>query len=155
MTTGEKESKSTGIRFTKSSEAQIRPPFEGREEEEDLKQPLPPREELLAEEKVMRAGKVPLHPAVIRLPFSILGRIGTELTQYPGFTFTEMELNDLAELWMQTGIMMTPMLQVAIGTTAMCGGKFLGYATWVKAGKPSIPGAEAIGKETAEHETEE
>lgn len=142
-----------GIRFTKPP-AQTAAPF-AREEEEELRQPLPERGEIGAEEKVMRAGKIPLHPAVIRLPFSIFGRIGTELTGYPGFTFTEQELNDLADLWIQCGIEMNPMLQASIGTTAMVGGKSLGYFSWVKMGKPPIPGAEAIGKETVEKESEE
>ena len=142
-----------GIKFTKPP-GEVKPPFSGREEDEQFREPLPDRGEVGGEERVARAGKVPLHPAVIRLPFSILGRVGTELTQYPGFTFTEQELNDLAELWVQCGIEASPILQASIGTTAMTGGKFLGYFAWVKAGKPSIPGAAAIGQETAEKEEE-
>lgn len=145
----------SGIHFTKP-QAEVRPPFEGREKEEDLKEPLPLRgEEATAEERVMKAGKIPMHPAVIRLPFSIFGRIGTELTRYPGFVFTEQELNDLAELWVQCGVEMSPIMQASIGTTAMVGGKVLGYYAWTKAGKPSIPGAEAIGKELIEKGEEE
>ncbi len=125
-----------GIHFEKPP-AQVAAPFAGREEEEGLRQPLPPRD-ALAEEKVLRAGKMPLHPAVIRLPFSIAGRIGTEITGYPGFTMTERELADLSELWMQCGVMMSPMLQAAIGTTACVGSKFLGYFAWTRAGKPTI-----------------
>lgn len=142
-----------GIRFTKP-EAQTPPPFAGREEEEDFREPIPTRDGISPEERVARQGKVPLHPAVIRLPFSVFGRIGTELTGYPGFTFTEQELNDLAELWVQCGVEMNPLLQASIGTTAMVGGKSAGYFAWVKAGKPKIAGAEAIGKESAEGETE-
>lgn len=152
MTLEKKVSGEKGIRFTKPP-AQVKAPFAGREEEE-LAEPLPPREEVGAEERVMRAGKMPLHPAAIRLPASILGRIGTELTGYPGFTFTEMELNDLAELWIQCGIEMNPLMQASIGTTAMVGGKSLGYLAWTKAGKPKIPGAAAIGEETVEKEEE-
>jgi len=126
-----------GIKFTKPT-AQVQAPFAGREEEEEFRKPLPPREELGVEEKIVRAGKLPLHPAVIRLPFSILGRVGTELTGYSGFTFTERELADLSELWVQCGILMNPMLQASIGTTAMVGAKFIGYGMWVKAGKPSV-----------------
>jgi len=138
-----------GIHFTKP-DSQVKAPWGGREDEEDFNQPLPARGEgiLPAEERVMRAGRVPLHPAAIRLPASIFGRIGTELTGYPGFTFTEQELNDLADLWIQCGIEMNPMLQASIGTTAMVGGKSLGYFAWVKGGKKPIAGAEAVGKET-------
>ena len=142
-----------GMRFTRP-EAQTKAPFAGREGEEGLKEEIPGRGELGVEEKVMRAGKMPLHPAVIMLPFSILGRVGTELTGYPGFTFTEQELNWLAELWVQCGVEMNPLLQASIGTTAMTGGKFIGYFAWTKAGKPKIAGAEAIGKETVGEEEE-
>lgn len=142
-----------GIKFTKP-EAQIKPPFAGREEEEELRQPLPSRETLGAEEKVMRAGKVPLHPAAVRLPASIAGRIGFELTGYPGFVFSEQELNDLADLWCACGIEMSPILQASIATTAMTGAKFIGYVAWVRSGKPKIAGAEAIGKETVEEAEE-
>lgn len=153
MTLEKPTGKAEGIKFTKP-EAQVKAPFAGREEEEALRQPLPPREEIGAEERVMRAGKVPLHPAVIRLPFSIAGRIGFELTSYEGFVFTEQELADLSDLWVQCGVEMSPLLQAAIGTTAMTGGKFLGYFAWVKAGKPPIAGAKAIGEGTIEREEE-
>ena len=143
-----------GITFTKPK-SQTAPPFAGREEDEELKQPLPPREGVGVEEGVARTGKVPMHPAVIRLPFSILGRVGTELTGYPGFTFTEQELNDLAELWVQCGIEMSPLLQASIGTSAMVGGKSLGYFAWVKAGKPPVIGAAGVGQELAEEKEEE
>lgn len=161
MTTGEPRFKKEstgggGIRFTRP-ETQVRPPYEGREAEEELRQPLPPPGygEPGVEERVMRPGKMPLHPAVVRLPFSILGRVGTELTAYPGFTFTEQELNDLADLWIACGIEMNPLLQASIGTTAMVGGKSLGYFAWVKAGKPPVPGAKAIGEEVIERMEEE
>jgi len=142
---------SEGIRFTKP-DPQVAAPWAGREKEEELRQSLPPRDEVRAEERVMRQGRVPLHPAAIRLPASILGRIVTELTGYPGFTPTEQELNDLAELWVQCGIEMNPLLQASIGTTAMFGGKSLGYFAWVKSGKPPIPGAASIGREGIEEE---
>lgn len=145
----ERVSAGEGIRFTRPTSS-TKPPLAEREEEAG--------EEILRkearEEEVLRVGKVPLHPAAVRLPASILGRIGTELTGYPGFTFTEQELNDLAELWIQCGIEMNPLLQASIGTTAMVGFKSLGYFTWVKAGKPPIPGAKAIGEETVAGEAE-
>lgn len=144
---------SGGMKFTTKT-GETAPPYAGREEEEGMEEPLPERGGLDGAEQVAASGKVPLHPAVIRLPFSIFGRVGTELTGYPGFTATEQELNDLAELWMQCGVMMKPMLQAAIGTTAMVGFKFLGYFAWAKAGKPKVAGAEAIGKETGPEEDE-
>ena len=142
-----------GLHFTEA-EGQAEPPLTSEEEEIEETAELGeiPEERRAAAGRVARQGKVPLHPAVIRLPASILGRVGTELTGYPGFTFTDQELNDLADLWMQCGIEMSPMIQAAVGTTAMLGGKSLGYLAWVKAGKPKIAGAEKIGKESAEEE---
>ena len=123
------------------------------EEEAELGEvPRPPGAGAGAAERVARQGKIPLHPAVVRLPASILGRIGTELTGYPGFTFTEQELNDLADLWMQCGIQMNPLMQASIGTTAMLGGKSIGYFSWVKMGKPKVLGAEDVGKTLSEEE---
>ena len=137
---------SEGMRFTQPK-ANTKAPFDGRPEEEQQEQALPPKGEA-PEGQILKAGKVPLHPAVVRLPASVFGRIGTEALGYPGFTFTDKELEDLAELWAQTGVEMSPMLQAAIGTSAMFGGKVLGYYIWKKMGSPPIPGAEAIGKET-------
>jgi len=139
-----------GMQFTKP-EAEVAPPFQGRDEDEQLREPLPVRE-LGAEEKVMRAGKVPLHPAAVRLPASIAGRVGFELTGYSGFVFTEAELNDLAELWCQCGVEMSPLLQASIATSAMMGAKSLGYFSWVKQGKPPLPGAKSVGEDTLEKE---
>ena len=143
----EKSNDMGGVSFT-ADEGEYKPPLAV---DEDGSGPGTDRLNLEQEgEKVARTGKVPLHPAVIRLPFSIFGRVGTELTGYPGFTFTEQELNDLAELWMQTGVEMPPMMQAMVGTTAMAGGKVLGYYAWRRAGKPPVPGAQAIGTEEAE-----
>ena len=126
----------TGLHFTREEEGGAEPPLaaelakEAEEEEEARRPGVAPGRVAEGVERVAKAGKLPLHPAVIRLPFSIAGRVGYELTSYPGFVFTEQELNDLSELWMQCGVMMTPMLQAAIGTTAMLGAKSLGYFSW-------------------------
>lgn len=154
MVTRVETGKGGGMVFERPTST-LKAPFEGREKEEGLSTELPAQGAVAPEERVMAEGKVPLHPGVITLPFSILGRVGTELTGYPGFVFTEFELNTLAELWIQCGIMMSPMLQASIGTTSMVGGKALGYFAWVKMGKPPIPGASTIGKETAELKEEE
>ena len=121
-----------------------KPPFAGIEGEEREAETIPGKlpPEIEVEERVVRAGRVPLHPAVIRLPMSVIGRAGAELTGYEGFHFTESELNDLAELWEQCGIMMSPLIQASIGTTAMIGAKTISYAVWVKAGKPKSETAE-------------
>lgn len=136
-----------GLHF-EDVDSQSQPPLGAIDDEEAAELGDLPRERGREEgaRRVASQGKVPLHPAVITLPASILGRIGTELTGYPGFTFTQRELDDLADLWMQCGIEMPPLLQASIGTTAMMGGKTLGYFAWVKAGKPPVIGADDVGK---------
>lgn len=129
------EEKAPGLEF-KVESGESRPPLEAGGEEELAAEGR--RRAEIGAEGVARTGNVPLHPAVVRLPASVLGRIGTEFTGYPGFTFTEGELNDLAELWMQTGVEMPPMVQAMVGTTAMVGGKMIGYSVWRKAGKPKL-----------------
>lgn len=138
----------TGGVIFKRKGGEVAAPYAGQQDEEKPGA-LPGREGVPgAEEELLKAGKVPLHPAMIRAPASVLGRIGTELTGYPGFTFTEQELNDLAEVWVMTGVEMSPMLQATITTTSLFGFKSLGYFAWAKAGKPQVPGAKAIGEET-------
>lgn len=133
----EHEASRAGIEFKQGS-GEYGAPLADALEDEGAPQPgvMPGAEE--AQLGQMRQGSVPLHPAMIQLPFSVMGRVLTELTSYPGFTFTEQELMWLAELWTQCGITMDPRIQAAVGTTSMIGGKAMGYFAWVKAGKPEI-----------------
>jgi len=79
-------------------------------------------------------GRIPLHPAVIRLPASVFGRLASEITGYEGFTFTQEELDDLASLWMACGIEANPRLQAMVGSIAMLGVKAGGYTVWRRQG---------------------
>ena len=81
-------------------------------------------------------GGLPLHPAVIRLPASVFGRLATELSGYEGFAFTREELEDLASLWMECGIEADPRLQAMVGSVAMLGVKAGGYTAWRRQGRP-------------------
>lgn len=123
-----------GIRFTKP-ESQVAPPFAGREEEEEFKQPLPPREGMPAEER-LKAGKVPLHPAMVRLPLRMEGIILSEWLGWEGFLYDEASLNDLAEMGAQLGIELNPMMQFVVAMVSIHLIKFGGYYGWVKRGKP-------------------
>ena len=116
----------------------IKPPLteEGlREDEEEIKS---------TEARQFVQGKIPLHPAVIKAPASVVGRLATEITGYPGFTFTEEELNDLAELWVACGIETSPTIQALIGSVAVLGVKIGGYTVWRRAGKPGDVRQKAI-----------
>lgn len=84
----------------------------------------------------LKKGKVPLHPAMIRLPLSVIGRVAETATGYRGFEFTDRELNDLAELWMQCGIEISPVAQAIVASVSILGFKAGGYFAWRRAGKP-------------------
>lgn len=111
----------------------------------EISPPISPEEISEGEEEASQAdeirkvqkGAVPLHPAVIRLPVGVLGRVLRELTTYPGFEFTDQELNDLAELWMECGVEMNPVAQATTGTMAMMAGKVGGYVAWKRQGSPA------------------
>jgi len=79
-------------------------------------------------------GRIPLHPAVIRLPASVFGRLASEISGYEGFSFTQEELDDLASLWMACGVEANPRLQAMVGSIAMLGVKAGGYTVWRRQG---------------------
>lgn len=118
----------TGILFEEEQAGMPPPLEEGEEEEKEVKlgRPL----------EIAREGGVPLHPAAVRLPASLSGRLASELTGYPGFAFTEQELNDLGELWIQCGVQASPLIQAISATIAMLMIKGLGFTAWQKAGRP-------------------
>lgn len=84
-----------------------------------------------------RQGKVPLHPAAIRLPVAVSGRLAAELTGYNGWEFTESELKDLTEIWSQLEIKVSPASQAIVATTTMFAMKAASYLVWLRAGKPA------------------
>ena len=122
-----------GISF-KRVEGDIPPPAARMKPEEKAEA----TEEKAEEDKArdFARGGIPLHPAVIRLPASVFGRLATELSGYEGFTFTREELEDLASLWMECGIEADPRLQAMVGSVAMLGVKAGGYTAWRRQGRP-------------------
>jgi hypothetical protein len=56
-----------------------------------------------------------------------MGALLAAVTRFESFQFTPEELQTLHTLWQNTGLMVTPMLQAAIGTTAMVGQKAVLY----------------------------
>ena len=71
---------------------------------------------------------MPLMAETVKLPASITGRLLTEATGYQEFTFTDEELEYLANLWIAVpGIEMEPIHQAIIGTASVFGIKAGGY----------------------------
>ena len=132
-----------GMNFTKSR-SEVKPPFAGRDEEEKLQKTLPERGNVGEQEGVVRTGKVPLHPAFIRLPLRAEGLVLTEMTGYAGWIYDEATLNDLAEMGQQLGVELNPGMQFAVALVCAHAVKTIGYYGWIKAGKPKLhkPGYE-------------
>ena len=103
-----------------------------------------PEDKIAGPLRVAREGKVPLHPAAVRFPASVAGRFASELTGCPGLAFTDQELADLGEIWVQCGVEANPVIQALLATVAMIAIKGLGYKAWERAGREG----DLKGKET-------
>ena len=111
------------------------------EQEEAQYEPPPieeePREEAFGPEGgIARQGKVPLHPAAIRFPAAVAGRVSAEVTGNTRLIFTHQELQELAELSTQSCIDPSPLVQAIVATTAMIAIKMAALLAWQKAGRP-------------------
>lgn len=136
---------STGAIFRRE-EGGVRPPLEA---EEGAEAGAGAEEEARIE-GALRAGKVPLHPAFVRLPLRAEGVILHQFTGYPGFEYDEGTLNDLAEMAQQLDIELNPTWQFLVALLAAHAVKFLGYAAWRKAGKPKLTETGELVKEKQE-----
>lgn len=123
----EKKAKETGIKVTPTP-GELPPPLK---EGEEVETPL---EEEIAAKKVM--GKIPLSPAVVKPPLRFEGLALAEATGYPGWIWTEEDLEDFAMLIQECGIQADPRIQVLIGLFTLHGAKMMGYMAWKKAGRP-------------------
>lgn len=71
--------------------------------------------------------KVPLSPALVTAVAGSAGALLAAVTRFEGFQFTPEELATLHTLWENTGLLVTPIMQAAVGTTAMVGEKAVRY----------------------------
>ena len=129
------EPSSEGIAFNRI-EGDIPPPATRRKHEEPISEDTEAQKVDQERTREFVEGRIPLHPAVIRLPASVFGRLASEISGYEGFTFTQEELDDLASLWMACGIEANPRLQAMVGSIAMLGVKAGGYTVWRRQGSP-------------------
>ena len=81
-------------------------------------------------------GKIPLSPAIIKPPLRLEGLVLSEMTGWPGWIYSEEDLEDFAQLIAQLGIEMSPGLQVIIGLGTLHGAKVIAYQAWKKGGRP-------------------
>lgn len=113
-----------GIKITEPP-TEIKPPLELGEEEA-------PPEEI---EPGRVTGKIPLSPAVIKPPLRFEGMVLAETTGYPGWLYTEEDLEDIAELIRECGWEMDPRIQVLLCLVTIHGAKFTGYMAWKRSGR--------------------
>jgi len=104
---------------------EIKPPLEGPEEEAHVEEIEPGRV----------TGKIPLSPAVIKPPLRFEGMVLSEITGYPGWLYTEEDLEDIAELIRECGWEMDPRIQILLSLVTIHGAKFTGYMAWKRTGR--------------------
>ena len=104
---------------------EIKPPLEGPEEEAPVEEIEPGRV----------TGKIPLSPAVIKPPLRFEGMVLAEMTGYPGWLYTEEDLEDIAELIRECGWEMDPRIQILLSLVTIHGAKFTGYMAWKRTGR--------------------
>jgi len=115
-----------GIKITEQP-TEIAPPLGAPEEGEEG-----PAEEI---EPGRVTGKMPLSPAVIKPPLRFEGMVLSEITGYPGWLYTEEDLEDIAELIRECGWEMDPRIQILLSLVTIHGAKFTGYMAWKRTGR--------------------
>lgn len=137
-----------GIKVT-PEEGEIKPPLEVPEGEE-----LPPEgEEVPAAKRII--GKIPISSAVIKPPLRLEGTVLAQVTGYPGWMYTDEELDAIASLITECGWEMDPRFQVILSIGTLHAGKFMAMKIWERAGRPGdlkrstgeIPKKERPGEE--------
>ena len=80
-------------------------------------------------------GKVPISPAVIKPPLRFEGLALAEITGYPGWMYTEEDLEDIATLIQECGWEADPRIQVLFALVGLHGAKLTGYLAWKRSGR--------------------
>jgi len=119
---------SAGISIERA-EGEIAPPLT----EERLAEEERPPEEQIAAKKIV--GKMPLLPGVVKPPLRFEGQVLAEITGYPGWMYTEEDLEDIATLIAECGIEADPRLQVVIALLGLHAAKFTAYVAWRRTGR--------------------
>lgn len=110
----------------KATKGEIAPPLGKKGEEETGK-----------EEEITRkvTEKIPISSAIIKPPFRLEGNVLAEATGWPGWIYSEEDLEELTKLIQECGVMLAPQIQIVIAILSLHGAKFTGYMAWKKSGK--------------------
>lgn len=117
----------TGGMRIKQTPGEIKPPLD----EEQIK-------EQAEEEPVGKriTGKIPLSPAIVKPPLRLEGTVLSEITGFPGWMYTEEDLDDIASLILECGWELTPQIQIIVALAGLHGAKVAAYLHWKRTGKP-------------------
>lgn len=118
-----------GIKVTRT-EGELEPPLTAEAEKFEAEA----AEQEIAAKKVV--GKMPISPAVIKPPLRFEGLALAEVTGYPGWIYTEEDLEDIASLIAECGWEADPRIQVIFALVGLHGAKFTGYMAWRRSGRP-------------------
>ena len=115
----------------KPTEGEIKPPLEEQFKEEAE------RGEEGEEEEIARkvTEKIPISSAIIKPPLRLEGNVLAEVTGYPGWIYTEEELEEITLLIQELGVMLSPGIQVVIALATMHGAKFTAFQIWKRTGR--------------------
>lgn len=110
----------------------------------DLEPPI--KEEAAAEPEIPTAReiskKLPISAAVVKPPLRFEGQVLSQITGYPGWIYTEEDLEEIARLVQECGLEVSPVIQLMIALTGIHATKFTGYVAWKKKGRPGDLGKE-------------
>jgi hypothetical protein len=82
--------------------------------------------------------KVPLPASVVKFPLLTGSRAIADITEYPRFAFTQEEADTLSQAIADLGMEFTPAINVLLLAVGIVAGKGMGYAMWLKSGKPPL-----------------
>ena len=111
-------------------------PLRGGPEDEDSGPPPPITSAAPRDEK--QVNDVPLDPAILKFSLNAITNAAVEITKYPGWTFSDEEMEALCDALALFGIMVPAVANAILVCVAIVVGKATGYVMWVKAGKPPV-----------------
>ena len=81
-------------------------------------------------------GKVPLKPGVVKPLLRFQGAVVADVTGYPGWMYTEEDLQEIGELIELCGWTMDPRIQVVASLAGLNAAKFTAFQLWKRRGRP-------------------
>lgn len=81
---------------------------------------------------------IALDPRIIKFSVGALGTAVAEITRYPGWRFSDEELQAISDALAELGVRLPPLANALLVVVAIVAGKATAYVMWVRAGRPPI-----------------